>query len=164
MNASRTGLRVLTRGPVLAALALTVVGAGAMFTVFTYIVPILREETQASTGFVTAMLALYGTGLTMGNTLGGRLADRSIERTLMGCIVSCDGVDDPPAQLAEHRSGAEATALLECSRGQSQMHRRVRRRDVVPRRQVHVMRHDRPPEFDHRWSARTGGFRVTWRR
>ncbi len=80
----RAELRVLTRGPVLAALALTVVGASAMFTVFTYIVPILREETQASTGFVTAMLVLYGIGLTIGNTLGGRLADRSIERTLVG--------------------------------------------------------------------------------
>ncbi|KQS51302.1 MFS transporter [Sphingomonas sp. Leaf198] len=76
-------LRVLTRGPVLAALALTVVGASAMFTVFTYIVPILREETQASTAFVTAMLVLYGIGLTIGNTLGGRLVDRSIERTLV---------------------------------------------------------------------------------
>lgn len=80
----RAELRVLTRKPVLAALALTVVGASAMFTVFTYIVPILREETHASTGFVTAMLMLYGIGLTIGNTLGGRLADRSIERTLIG--------------------------------------------------------------------------------
>ncbi|WP_454280613.1 MFS transporter [Sphingomonas sp. Marseille-Q8236] len=80
----RAELRVLTRGPVVMALALTVVGASAMFTVFTYIVPILREETHASTGFVTAMLMLYGIGLTIGNTLGGRLADRSIERTLIG--------------------------------------------------------------------------------
>lgn len=80
----RAELRVLTRKPVLAALALTVVGASAMFTVFTYIVPILREETHASTGFVTAMLVLYSIGLTIGNTLGGRLADRSIERTLIG--------------------------------------------------------------------------------
>ena len=80
----RAELRVLRRGPVLAALALTVVGASAMFTVFTYIAPILREETRASTGFVTAMLVLYGIGLTIGNTLGGRLADRSIERTLIG--------------------------------------------------------------------------------
>ncbi|KTW01235.1 MFS transporter [Sphingomonas sanguinis] len=80
----RAELRVLTRKPVLTALALTVVGASAMFTVFTYIVPILRDETHALTGFVTAMLMLYGIGLTIGNTLGGRLADRSIERTLIG--------------------------------------------------------------------------------
>ena len=88
----RAELRVLTRGPVLAALALTVVGASAMFTVFTYIVPILREETQASTGFVTAMLVLYGIGLTIGNTLGGRLADRSIERTLVGSFATLAAV------------------------------------------------------------------------
>ena len=41
-NAMRE-LRVLTRGPVLGALGLTVVGANAMFTVFTYITPILRK-------------------------------------------------------------------------------------------------------------------------
>lgn len=80
----RAELRVLTRRAVLAALALTVVGASAMFTVFTYIVPILREATHASTSFVTAMLVLYGIGLTIGNALGGRWADRSIERTLIG--------------------------------------------------------------------------------
>ncbi|WP_339348552.1 MFS transporter [uncultured Sphingomonas sp.] len=79
----RAELRVLARGPVLAALALTVVGASAMFTVFTYIVPILREQTHAATGFVTAMLMLYGIGLTIGNALGGRFADRSIDRTLV---------------------------------------------------------------------------------
>ena len=45
-------LRVLARGPVLAALALTVIGSSAMFTVFTYITPILRAETGASIGFV----------------------------------------------------------------------------------------------------------------
>jgi DHA1 family inner membrane transport protein len=37
-------LRVLTRGTVLGALALTVVGSSAMFTVFTYIAPILRRR------------------------------------------------------------------------------------------------------------------------
>ncbi|VXC61308.1 MFS transporter [Sphingomonas sp. 8AM] len=80
----RAELRVLARKTVLTALVLTVIGASAMFTVFTYIVPILRTETHASTTFVTAMLMLYGIGLTIGNMLGGRWADRSIERTLAG--------------------------------------------------------------------------------
>ncbi|MFA6114718.1 MAG: MFS transporter [Sphingomonas sp.] len=76
-------LRVLTRGPVIAALALTVLGSSAMFTVFTYVAPILREETGASLGFVTAMLMTYGVGLTVGNWLGGKFADRSVDRTLI---------------------------------------------------------------------------------
>jgi len=76
-------LRVLTRGPVVAALALTVLGSSAMFTVFTYVAPILREETGASLEFVTAMLMTYGLGLTVGNWLGGKFADRSVDRTLI---------------------------------------------------------------------------------
>ena len=76
-------LRVLARPQVLAALGLTVVGSSAMFTVFTYVAPILRAETHASLGFVTAMLVTYGVGLTVGNWLGGKFADRSVDRTLI---------------------------------------------------------------------------------
>jgi DHA1 family inner membrane transport protein len=60
-------LRVLGRGPVLTALTLIVLESSAMFTVLTYIAPILRDVTRASTGFITAMLVLYGIGLTIGN-------------------------------------------------------------------------------------------------
>jgi DHA1 family inner membrane transport protein len=81
-------LGVLTRGPVLAALGLTVVGSSAMFTVFTYIAPILREQTHASLGFVTTMLVTYGVGLTIGNWLGGRYADHSVDRTLIVTLAS----------------------------------------------------------------------------
>ena len=76
-------IRVLGRGPVLAALTLTVVGSSAMFTVFTYIAPILHSQAQASTTFITAMLVLFGIGLTLGNAWGGKAADRSVERTLI---------------------------------------------------------------------------------
>lgn len=84
----RAELRVLRRGPVLAALGLTVLGASAMFTVFTYIAPILRGETGAGAGFVTAMLIVYGLGLAAGNWLGGRLADRSMDGTLIGSLAA----------------------------------------------------------------------------
>jgi DHA1 family inner membrane transport protein len=76
-------LHVLGRRRVLSALALTVIGSSAMFTVFTYITPILREQTGASLGFITAMLVLYGLGLTVGNWIGGKFADRSVDRTLI---------------------------------------------------------------------------------
>jgi DHA1 family inner membrane transport protein len=81
-------LKVLSKGPVLAALLLTVVSSSSMFTVFTYIVPILQDESQASTAFVTTMLVLYGAGLTLGNVLGGRFADRSLAATLIVSLVA----------------------------------------------------------------------------
>ena len=81
-------LRVLKRGPVLAALGLTTVGFSAMFTVFTYIVPILTDETGLSAGGVAGMLVISGLGLTLGNWLGGRYADRSINRTLISGLVA----------------------------------------------------------------------------
>ena len=84
----RAELKVLGKGPVLAALLLTVVSSSAMFTVFTYIAPILREETQASTFFVTSMLVLYGLGLTVGNILGGRFADKSLDGTLIASLLA----------------------------------------------------------------------------
>lgn len=84
----RNELRVLGKKPVLVALLLTVVSSSAMFTVFTYIVPILQQETQASTFFVTAMLVLYGIGLAVGNLLGGRFADRSMDLTLIVSLVA----------------------------------------------------------------------------
>ncbi|KDC48611.1 MFS transporter [Pseudoalteromonas fuliginea] len=84
----RDELRVLMKAPVLAALLLTVVSSSAMFTVFTYIVPILQDEAQASTLFVTSMLVLYGVGLTVGNALGGRFADRSLDLTLIASLVA----------------------------------------------------------------------------
>ncbi|ONG54819.1 MFS transporter [Pseudoroseomonas deserti] len=81
-------IRALGQKRVLGALLLTVIGSSAMFTVFTYIAPILREATQASVGFVTAMLVTYGLGLTIGNGLGGRFADRSVDRTLIVSLAS----------------------------------------------------------------------------
>ena len=104
-------VRVLARGPVLGALALTVVGSSAMFTVFTYIVPILREVTHASLGFVTAMLVTYGLGLTIGNWLGGKFADRSVDRTLIVTLASLSLVLVAFAALMPH-AGVSAVLIF----------------------------------------------------
>ena len=87
----RAELRVLRRGPVPMALALTTIGFGGVFTVFTYIVPILRDVTHGSTGYVTAMLMLFGVGATIGNAWGGRLADRSVDRALTMMLLALAG-------------------------------------------------------------------------
>lgn len=72
-------LRVLTRPPVLVALATTVLGASAMFVLYTYVAPVLATLAGASDGFVTLALVLIGLGFTFGNWLGGRMADWSLE-------------------------------------------------------------------------------------
>src|SRR5690606_8273164 len=72
-------LRVLTRPSVLLAMATTVMGARAMFTIYTYVAPTLETLTGAPGRFVTFGLALIGIGFTIGNWLGGRLADWSLD-------------------------------------------------------------------------------------
>ncbi|MFT4129403.1 MFS transporter [Labrys sp. (in: a-proteobacteria)] len=72
-------LGVLIRPAVLLAMATTVMGAGAMFTLYTYVAPVLADLTGASDTFVTLALVLIGVGFTLGNGLGGRLADWSLD-------------------------------------------------------------------------------------
>ncbi|HEY0274786.1 MAG TPA: MFS transporter, partial [Paenirhodobacter sp.] len=75
----RRELRVLTRPEVLIALLTTVLGASAMFTLYTYVAPFLEVLAGASGGFVTLVLVLVGLGFTIGNWLGGRVADWSLD-------------------------------------------------------------------------------------
>lgn len=75
----RRELHVLTRPDVLIALLTTVMGASAMFALYTYVAPVLTLLTGASQGFITLALVLIGLGFTFGNWLGGRVADWSLE-------------------------------------------------------------------------------------
>ncbi|MCA0188981.1 MAG: MFS transporter, partial [Proteobacteria bacterium] len=77
--AVRRELAVLSRRPVLLALATTVLGSGAMFTLYTYVAAILADITRASPGFVAFTLVLIGIGFTLGNSIGGRLANWSLD-------------------------------------------------------------------------------------
>ena len=80
-------LQVLTRQPVLLALLTTVLSSGAMFTLYTYIAPMLQNITHASPMFITGMLVLIGIGFSIGNHLGGKFADRSLTKTLTGFLI-----------------------------------------------------------------------------
>jgi DHA1 family inner membrane transport protein len=79
----RREIGVMMRPSVQAALATTSLAAGALFTLYTYISPFLATLTGASPGFITAMLVLIGVGFTIGNSVGGKLADRSVRRSLL---------------------------------------------------------------------------------
>lgn len=75
----RSELKVLIRPDVLLAMGTTVLGASAMFALYTYVAPVLADLTHASPNFVAFALVLIGIGFTLGNSLGGRLADWSLE-------------------------------------------------------------------------------------
>jgi len=75
------------RGSVWLALGITAAASASMFTLFTYIAPILLDLTQVSPGAVTATLFVVGMGTTLGNFAGGRLADWRLEPTLIGVFV-----------------------------------------------------------------------------
>lgn len=82
----RSELKVLTRLPVVLALLTTVVGAGALFTLYTYIAPSLHHFNGASPSNVTLMLVLVGLGFSIGNHFGGKFADISLNKTLIGFL------------------------------------------------------------------------------
>lgn len=78
----RRELRVLAKPQVLMAMATTVMGSAAMFALYTYVAPVLQTLTAASAGFVTVALVLIGIGFTIGNGVGGRLADWSLDGSI----------------------------------------------------------------------------------
>jgi DHA1 family inner membrane transport protein len=79
----RQELATLADPQVLLGLAMTVLGFGGVFAVFTYIQPILVEITGFSQEAVSPILFLFGLGLIVGNMLGGKLADRNLPVALL---------------------------------------------------------------------------------
>lgn len=69
-------------------LSMTALFSASMFTLFTYIAPLLGEVTGVSPRGVTWTLLLIGLGLTLGNVIGGKMADRRVSSTLIGVFVS----------------------------------------------------------------------------
>ncbi|WP_052388763.1 MFS transporter [Belnapia moabensis] len=108
----RRELAVLLRPAVLLAMATTVMGSAAMFTLYTYVAPALTTLTGASEGFVTLALVLIGIGFTIGNGLGGRLADWSLDgatKIFLGALAAVMAV--LPLLLTSH-VGASVGLLL----------------------------------------------------
>lgn len=74
---------VLRDPQVVIGMAMSALSAGSLFVVFTYITPLLETVTGISSGHVTLYLLLYGAGLTVGNLMGGRLADWRLMPSMM---------------------------------------------------------------------------------
>lgn len=79
-------LSALTNGQVLATLAVGTVGFGGMFAVYTYIQWTMVEVAGIPASWMPAVLALYGLGMVAGNFAGGVIADRDLDRGLLGLV------------------------------------------------------------------------------
>lgn len=72
---------------VLLGLLMTVLGFGGMFTVYTYIQPLLTQVTGFGDAAVSPILLVFGVGMIAGNLLGGRWADRKLRAALLGTLL-----------------------------------------------------------------------------
>ncbi|MDR9772347.1 MFS transporter [Rhizobium hidalgonense] len=81
-------IAALRNGGLWLALSTTVFFAASMFALFTCIAPLLRDVTGVSPEGVTWTLFLIGLGLTIGNLVGGKLADWRLGATLAGVFVA----------------------------------------------------------------------------
>ena len=71
----RQELVALRRPQVLLAMAMSLLVCASTFAVFTYVAPLLMEETRISVGALPLMLLLFGIGGAAGMVIGGRLGD-----------------------------------------------------------------------------------------
>ncbi|EKT63009.1 MFS transporter [Providencia burhodogranariea] len=78
----KSELRILRKPQVMLGMLSTVLGASAMFTLYTYITPTLMQFINASDQMITVMLVIIGVGFTIGNYIGGIFADKSLYGTL----------------------------------------------------------------------------------
>ncbi|EGH98036.1 MFS transporter [Pseudomonas syringae] len=84
----RAELAALKGAGIWLSLTMTALFSASMFTLFTYIAPLLGEVTGVSPQGVTWTLLLIGLGLTAGNVIGGKMADRRVSTTLIAVFVS----------------------------------------------------------------------------
>lgn len=84
----RQELGVLRRPQVLLSATVSILTFGAVVGAYTYIAFTLTEVTGFATSTVPWLLLLFGVGTFIGNLVGGRLADWSLDRSLLTILVA----------------------------------------------------------------------------
>ncbi|XOK60967.1 MFS transporter [Paenibacillus elgii] len=72
----REQVKLVTNGRLLLAFAITALGYGGTFVVFTYLSPLLHEITGFAESTVAVILLIYGVAIAIGNVIGGKVANR----------------------------------------------------------------------------------------
>ncbi|OAB29975.1 MFS sugar transporter [Paenibacillus macquariensis subsp. defensor] len=73
----RDQIKLVTNGRLLLVFVITALGYGGTFVVFTYLSPLLQQITGFKSGTVAIILLVYGISIAIGNTIGGKLANRN---------------------------------------------------------------------------------------
>ncbi|WP_081983013.1 MFS transporter [Streptacidiphilus albus] len=107
----RAELRAIGRPQVWLALLVATLGGATLFTTYSYIVPMLTRVTGFAPGGVTWLLVVFGLGMTAGNYLGARLADRVLMPSLYTFLV-LEGVVAAVFLLTLHNRIAAAVTLF----------------------------------------------------
>jgi multidrug resistance protein len=78
-NVTKLGdqFKLLANGRLLLLFAITALGYGGTFVVFTYLTPLLQEVTGFKEGTVAVILLFYGIAIAVGNVIGGKAANRN---------------------------------------------------------------------------------------
>ena len=80
----RRELAALRRPPVLFAFGTGMIGFGGIFAMYSYVAPLLTDETGLAKSVVPWFLFVFGVGSVLGSWLAGMLADWDIERSVVG--------------------------------------------------------------------------------
>lgn len=85
-----TELAVLKSGQLWVTLLISLFSFGSVFAFFTYITPVLQHITGFGDHAVDFTLVVFGVGVTVGNLIGGRLADWRLNQSLVGLLVGLE--------------------------------------------------------------------------
>jgi DHA1 family inner membrane transport protein len=105
----RGELSAFRRPQVWFALAIVTVGMGGVFASLSYVTPMLTDVAGYAPRNVTLLLALAGVGMTIGNLLGGRLADRALMPSLYVALFALAAVLAVFTLTAHSKIGAAIT-------------------------------------------------------
>ena len=82
----RRELSAFGRLQVWLSLAVAAIGFGGMFSIFSYIAKTTTDTAGLPTTMVAVVLALFGIGMNVGNVVGSRMADYSLNGTIGGVL------------------------------------------------------------------------------
>jgi MFS transporter, DHA1 family, inner membrane transport protein len=80
-------VKIIKNGRLVLAFAITALGYGGTFVAFTYLAPILEDVTGYAPKAVSWILLGYGIAVAIGNTIGGKAADKNPVKALFWMFV-----------------------------------------------------------------------------